>query len=49
MKMSNVLLEITLNNESEKDLVIQVISNTTKKIFDLTILAKKNKEYLLYN
>ena len=48
MKKGKILIEVNIDNESEKDLIIQIISNTTKKIFDLTILAKKNKEYISF-
>jgi hypothetical protein len=44
MKLNKVLLEIGMDNQSEKDLILQIISNSNKKIFDMTIMAKKNKE-----
>lgn len=28
----------------EKELIIQISSNANKKIFDLTVIVKKNKE-----
>jgi hypothetical protein len=44
MKIHKILLEIAMDNQSEKDLLLQIISNSNKKIFDMTIMAKKNKE-----
>lgn len=36
--------DYSLSNFSEKDLIIHISSNVGEKIFDLTILVKKNKE-----
>ncbi len=47
MKNKNVLLDHAAEGETEKDLVVLIVSDTTNKKFDIKVHQKKNKEYVL--
>jgi hypothetical protein len=44
LKEKKILLENSVSDVAEKELIIRISSNPTNKLFDLNMISKKGKE-----